>query len=223
MLPRSLPEPELFLPERGKPALRWGVLGAGWIAGFFVAAVQKHTAQKVVAVAARAQAKAESFAEAHSIPTGHSSVDALLDDPGVDVIYVAAPQSEHLSLGLRAIAAGKHVLMEKPLATSAADARMSGRDAVRLGEALGLGLGARGDGDHVLRGVLLHGVDEEPCDPAGAEDTPAQRRFAPLGKEKLRFGQGSGQHRHSFGHRRRADFSIVKDFSTIGEVIFDNV
>jgi len=123
MLPRSLPEPELFLPERGEPALRWGVLGAGWIAGFFVDAVQKHTAQNVVAVAARAQAKAESFAQAHSIPTAHSSVDALLDDPGVDVIYVAAPQSEHLSLGLRAIAAGKHVLMEKPLATSAADAQ----------------------------------------------------------------------------------------------------
>ena len=123
MLPTTLPEPDLYLPERGEPVLRWGVVGAGWIAGFFVAAVQAHTAQKVVAVAARVGARAESFARAHGIPTAHTTVDALFDDPGVDVVYVAAPQSEHLSLGLRAIAAGKHVLIEKPLATNAADAQ----------------------------------------------------------------------------------------------------
>ena len=123
MLPRALPEPNLFLPEQGEPVLRWGVIGAGWIAGFFVDALHAHTAQKVVAVGARVSTRAESFARAHGIPTAHATVDALVEDPGIDVVYVAAPQSEHLSLGLRAIAAGKHVLIEKPLATNADDAQ----------------------------------------------------------------------------------------------------
>lgn len=123
MLPRTLPEPELFLPGRGEPSLRWGVIGAGWIAGFFADAVRAHTAQTVVAVAARRPERAEEFARAHGIHTAHATVDALIDDPFVDVVYIAAPQIDHLALGLQVIAAGKHVLIEKPLATTAADAR----------------------------------------------------------------------------------------------------
>ena len=123
MLPTSLPSPELFLPGRGEPALRWGVVGTGWIAGFFVAAIAAHTAQRVVAVTSRSHERAREFAARHGIEQAHASTEGLLDDASVDVVYVAAPQSEHLEIGLQAIAAGKHVLMEKPLATSAGDAQ----------------------------------------------------------------------------------------------------
>lgn len=123
MLPVALPEPSLFLPGRGEPSLRWGIVGTGWIADFFVKAVLAHTSQRVVAVATRTTEKANDFATRHSIERVHESADALVTDPGVDVVYVAAPQSEHLRLGLLAAAAGKHALIEKPLATSAADAK----------------------------------------------------------------------------------------------------
>ncbi len=123
MLPTHLPTPELFLPESGEPALRWGIVGPGWIAGEFATALHAHSAQRVVAVGSRSQERADAFAAAHGIEHAVGSVAALVAHPLVDVVYIAAPQSEHEALGLQAIAAGKHVLIEKPIATSAAEAR----------------------------------------------------------------------------------------------------
>jgi predicted dehydrogenase len=124
MLPGSLPVVDYLLPGRGEPGLRWGVIGAGWIAGFFVGAMHRHTTQRAVAVATRSLEKATAFAAEHGIATPYGSVDALLDDASIDAIYIAAPQIDHLTLGLRAIAAGRHVLIEKPLAITAADAQL---------------------------------------------------------------------------------------------------
>jgi predicted dehydrogenase len=119
----TLPEPTLFLPGRGEPALRWGILGTGWIAGEFVRALQAHTTQLVTAAGSRSRASAERFAGRYGLERAYASASALLGDPDVDVIYVASPPGEHLAQGLAAIDAGKHLLIEKPLATSAADAR----------------------------------------------------------------------------------------------------
>lgn len=124
MLPDALPEPEILLPDRGEPALRWGVVAPGWIAGYFVAAVSRHTAQRVDAVASRSRDRAEAFAAEHGVARAYGSYAQLVEDPALDVVYIAAPQSEHLALGLLAIAAGKHVLIEKPLAVNAVDARV---------------------------------------------------------------------------------------------------
>jgi predicted dehydrogenase len=124
MLPTVLPQPDLFLPGTGEPALRWGLLAPGWIAGAFVPAVHGHTDQRFVAVASRSAERAQSFAAQHGIGRAYGSYDQFVNDPDVDVVYIAAPQSEHLALGLLAIAAGKHVLIEKPLATTAAEARI---------------------------------------------------------------------------------------------------
>jgi len=134
MLPTHLPTPELFLPESGEPALRWGIVGPGWIAGEFTTALHAHSAQRVVAVGSRSQERAEAFAAAHGIEHAVGSVEALVAHPLVDVVYIAAPQSEHEALGLQAIAAGKHVLIEKPIATSAAEAR----NLVEAGRAAGV-------------------------------------------------------------------------------------
>jgi predicted dehydrogenase len=104
------------------PAVRWGVLGAGGIASVFTEAVTRHTLSAVVAVGSRAQVRADEFASRHAILTAHGSYEALVADPAVDVVYVASPHSEHLEHALLAIAAGKHVLVEKAFTVNAAEA-----------------------------------------------------------------------------------------------------
>ncbi len=63
----------------------------------------------------------EAFVAAHGIPRSTTELDALLGDPGIDIVYVATPPATHLELAARALQAGKHVLVEKPMTTSAAD------------------------------------------------------------------------------------------------------
>jgi len=117
----ALPEPD-NTPLTGGPALRWGVLAPGTIAGQWVGTLHANTDQRVAAVASRSLPRAEEFAARHGIERAYGSYEQLVADPGVDAVYVAAPHSEHLALGLLAIAAGKHVLIEKPIGVSAAQA-----------------------------------------------------------------------------------------------------
>lgn len=117
-----LPEPD-YEPLRGGPVLRWGILGPGYIARAFVDSLHAATDQKVVAVASRSIERAQMFASEHGVDTAYGSYDQLLADPAVDIVYVAAPHNEHARLAHAAIAAGKHVLIEKPIATTVAEAR----------------------------------------------------------------------------------------------------
>ncbi|WP_082460025.1 Gfo/Idh/MocA family protein [Frigoribacterium sp. Leaf8] len=110
------------VPLRGGPVLRWGVIGPGEIAGDFTDALHAHTDQRVVAVASRSLDRAEAFARAHGVDTAHGDAEALVASPDVDVVYVATPHTRHLPDALTAIRAGKHVLIEKPMATSTAEA-----------------------------------------------------------------------------------------------------
>lgn len=118
----SLPRPRVT-PLRGGPVLRWGVLAPGGIAGDFVKTVLANTDQRVVAVASRSAERAERFAHEHGISRSYGAYQQLVDDPQVDIVYIAAPNSQHLPLALLAIAAGKHVLIEKPMAVDAPQAR----------------------------------------------------------------------------------------------------
>lgn len=117
-----LPEPD-HTPLTGGPALRWGVLAPGAIADQWVGTLHANTDQRVAAVASRSLDRAQGFAAKHGIERAYGGYEQLVADPGVDAVYVAAPHSEHLALGLLAIAAGKHVLIEKPIGVSAAQAR----------------------------------------------------------------------------------------------------
>ncbi|WNM27270.1 Gfo/Idh/MocA family oxidoreductase [Demequina capsici] len=123
MFTTVFPAPRLFAPGQGEPSLRWGVIGPGSIAGWFVSAMRTRTAQTVAAVSSRSLERAEEFAARHGIARAYGSTEQLLADPEIDVIYIAATQNEHVNLGLAAIAAGKHVLVEKPLAMTAAEAQ----------------------------------------------------------------------------------------------------
>ena len=113
---------------REAPPIRWGIIGAGHIASRFVTAVQQHTQGQVVAVGSRNRERGAAFAAAHRIGTGHrigavhEGYAALVADPAVDVVYVATPHSEHREHALLAIAAGKHVLVEKAFTRNAIEA-----------------------------------------------------------------------------------------------------
>ncbi|MGW6130250.1 Gfo/Idh/MocA family protein [Cellulomonas sp. NPDC055163] len=104
------------------PSIRWGILGAGNIAGAFADAVNAHTRAQLVAVGSRNRDRCERFATAHGVPTTHIGYRDLVEDRQVDAVYVATPHSEHLEHALLAIAAGKHVLVEKAFTRNAAEA-----------------------------------------------------------------------------------------------------
>ncbi|ROS73161.1 putative dehydrogenase [Curtobacterium sp. PhB130] len=111
------------VPLRGGTTLGWGVIGPGEIANDFTATLHANSDQRVVAVGSRSPERAAAFAARHGVPTAHGSYEALVADPTVDVVYVASPHPQHLEHALLAIAAGKHVLVEKPMTTSEADTR----------------------------------------------------------------------------------------------------
>ncbi|QIM20190.1 Gfo/Idh/MocA family oxidoreductase [Phycicoccus sp. HDW14] len=103
------------------PPVRWGVLGPGGIAETFAHAVREGTRSEVVAVGSRSAARAEDFARRFGVARAHGSYEALVADPGVEAVYVASPHSEHHAHALLALAAGKHVLVEKAFARSLAE------------------------------------------------------------------------------------------------------
>ncbi len=108
---------------RSAPPIRWGILGAGGIAATFADAVRRHTQGRVAAVGSRDRHRAERFATHHAIPTTHIGYVDLVEDPTVDIVYVATPHSHHREHALLAIEAGKHVLVEKAFTRNEAEAR----------------------------------------------------------------------------------------------------
>jgi predicted dehydrogenase len=121
MFPTAMPAPRLPDPMAAPP-LRWGVLGTGWIAERFTAALHRGTRQRVVAVGSRSMASAKEFADRIGAQRAHGSYADLVADPEVDVVYIATPHNHHRANALLALDAGKHVLVEKPIALNAAEA-----------------------------------------------------------------------------------------------------
>jgi D-xylose 1-dehydrogenase (NADP+, D-xylono-1,5-lactone-forming) len=104
------------------PSLRWGILGTGMIARRFASQLRFSQTGTLAAIASRTLVSAEAFtAEVGGVPcAGYAS---LLERGDVDAVYVALPNQFHVEWTLAALAAGKHVLCEKPLAPTAAEAR----------------------------------------------------------------------------------------------------
>jgi predicted dehydrogenase len=120
--PNSLPKPRTLDPMAAPP-LRWGVLGTGWIAERFTEALRSSTRQQMVAIGSRSVASATEFADQVGVGRAHGSYSDLVADPDVDIVYVATPHNFHHKHALLAIEAGKHVLVEKPIALNAAQAQ----------------------------------------------------------------------------------------------------
>jgi predicted dehydrogenase len=102
--------------------VRWGVIGTGKIASTFVRDLGLLPDASVVAVGSRRQETATEFAREHGVERAHPTYGALVDDPEVDVVYVATPHSGHHDAAMLAIEAGKAVLVEKPFTLNAAEA-----------------------------------------------------------------------------------------------------
>ncbi|MCY2931523.1 MAG: aldo/keto reductase [Planctomycetota bacterium] len=96
--------------------IRWGLLATGAIAEAFARAVKVSQTGELVAVGSRARAKADAFGAKFGIPRCHGTYEALLADPGVEAVYVSTPHPQHAEWTIKAAEAGKHILVEKPIA-----------------------------------------------------------------------------------------------------------
>ena len=103
--------------------IRWGILGPGAIAGSFADDLRHVVGAQLVAVGSRDRERAVAFAARRAIPYAHGSYESLVDDSNVDAIYIATPHSRHVEDALLCLEAGKHVVIEKPVALSADGAR----------------------------------------------------------------------------------------------------
>jgi predicted dehydrogenase len=105
-------------------ALRIGILSTADIARTkVIPGMLKAKRVEVVAIASRDAARAANVANELGIPAAHSSYEALLSDPDVDAVYIPLPNHLHAQWSISAARAGKHVLCEKPLALTSADAQ----------------------------------------------------------------------------------------------------
>lgn len=101
--------------------VRWGFLGASRIGRGALAPAVLGAGQVLHAVAARDLTRAQAFAADFGFARAYGDYEALLADRDVDAVYIALPNDQHLPWTLRALAAGKHVLCEKPLALTASE------------------------------------------------------------------------------------------------------
>ena len=123
-LPESLAEllPDFKLPDpMAAPALNWGIVGPGAIAQSFVSQLRHNTEQVPLAVASRSFGRAAAFGAEHDIARSYGSYADLMRDADVQAVYIATPHSHHVEPAFAAIAAGKHVLVEKSLTANAKD------------------------------------------------------------------------------------------------------
>src|SRR5712691_6481177 len=119
--------------------VKWGVLGTAAIAvRDVIPAMQKGAWSEVRAIASRDAHKAKDAAKNLGIPQAYGSYEALLADPEIEAIYNPLPNHLHVPWSIKAAEAGKHVLCEKPLSLTVAEARtllaVRDRCGVKIGE-----------------------------------------------------------------------------------------
>ena len=109
--------------DNARKPLRIGILGAAGIAPRAIVFPAHATNHQLVAVGARDKSRAEEFAKQYQIKKAYGSYQEVIDDPDVDVIYNALHNGAHAPWNIKALAAGKHVLSEKPSVSNAVEAK----------------------------------------------------------------------------------------------------
>lgn len=99
--------------------IRWGIIGAGKIAQRFVKSLVHESNSELYAVSCRTHAKAQQFANTYHALKAYGSYEELLQDPNVDAVYITLPHGYHYIWSIKAIKAGKAVLVEKPAGINA--------------------------------------------------------------------------------------------------------
>jgi predicted dehydrogenase len=123
----------LFIGGRNVKRIGMGIVGAGFVGPHHIDAVRRLGYVDVVAVAGSTQASADKKAEALGARKAYGSYEALLNDPEIQVVHNATPNYLHYPVNAAAIAKGKHVVSDKPLAMTAAEAKKLLEQATKAG------------------------------------------------------------------------------------------
>ncbi|OTA03120.1 hypothetical protein A9Z42_0035420 [Trichoderma parareesei] len=112
-------------PPKSSDAIRFGVLGAAGIAPLALFNPAKSHPEVIIqAISARDRKKAEEYAKSHGIPEVKDTYQEILDDPNIDAVFIPLPNGLHFEWAVRAIRAGKHVLLEKPSVSNSTEAEI---------------------------------------------------------------------------------------------------
>ncbi len=101
--------------------IRWGILGTAWINEKWLAGARQAATADIVAVASRGRDRALQYAADHGIRRAHGSYEELLADREIEAVYISLPNGLHHPWTMAALAAGKHVLCEKPYTRRSAE------------------------------------------------------------------------------------------------------
>ncbi|MBF9057602.1 Gfo/Idh/MocA family oxidoreductase [Rhodobacterales bacterium HKCCSP123] len=129
--------------------MRWGLIGASHIAATRMIDAFRAADGEVVSVLSSSAARAASYAGEHGIPHSSSDLAPFLEETGLDAVYISTTNEKHFDQAMAAIAAGKHVLCEKPLAMTVGDAVTMVRAAERAGVVFATNHHLRNAGSHI--------------------------------------------------------------------------
>ncbi|MGY1601336.1 Gfo/Idh/MocA family protein [Geodermatophilus sp. SYSU D00815] len=171
--------------------MRWGLVGASDIAaGSIIPGIRAQPGGRVVAVHSRSAERGERYARRHGIDRSHATLEALLADPEVDAVYVSTTNDRHAEETIAAVGSGRHVLCEKPLALTLADARAMIDAAAAAGVVLATNHGRRNDPAlRAARDLVRAGALGEP---RATRSTTAVELPERLRDWRLRGGAGGG-------------------------------
>ena len=135
--------------SQAKAELQWALIGASDIAKTrMIKAINMQPDSRVTAVFSSNADHGKAYAAENSIPKVYDTLPALLEDPQIDVVYISTTNDRHRDQAFAAVATGKHILCEKPLALSVEDARQM----VKRAESANLVFGT----NHHLRNAVTH-------------------------------------------------------------------
>ena len=130
--------------------MKWGLIGASTIASqFMIDTIRTHADNHIESVLSSSAERGRDYAAAHGISSSTDDLDELLSDAAIDAVYISTTNEKHQSQALAAIAAGKHVLCEKPLAMSVAGAVEMVRAAEEAGVVFATNHHLRNAGSHL--------------------------------------------------------------------------
>ena len=137
-------------------AFGWGIVSTGLHPDNKIApAINAAAGAELVAVCSRDQGRADEFAARHDASAAYDSLEAMLADSRIDAVFIASPNSLHAAQAIQSAQAGKHVLSEKPMTTTLADALAMVRACRDFGVKLGVGFELRHNPGHILARDLV--------------------------------------------------------------------
>ncbi|MCQ6559933.1 Gfo/Idh/MocA family protein [Paenibacillus mendelii] len=143
--------------------LRWGVLGTGNIIGKAGPALHQSDNGEWIGISGRMAENSRKAADTYGVPKAYAGYRELLDDPDIDAVYIALLHHLHKDWALEAVKAGKHVLLEKPFALNATEAKeivdLARRRGVRVEEAF---VWRTLEGHHYAREAIRSGTIGDP-------------------------------------------------------------